>query len=242
MAVGAPSAIAAGDAQVPRPPPDHHGDRAGPAPDAAGAGPRAQAARPRPAHLKLHVAGIRDRSLGVGKKVTRGGVPASVRPRPARAGQAGPKRPRGHEDEPVREAHQGREGRPLQVQIGEADQARPLPRHRPAPWERPAGPRLGARSAKFKIRYPDLDPGRPEQHGQDLQPPPPRAGLLHDPRQALRAEDRLRGDGVPQGERDEAHLQRLAGDLQEAGRRPGQLPPQATRAPASTWRSTSRGR
>ncbi len=30
---------------------------------------RAQAARPRPAHLKLHVAGIRDRSLGVAKKV-----------------------------------------------------------------------------------------------------------------------------------------------------------------------------
>ena len=52
-----------------------------------------------------------------------------------------------------------------------------------------------------------------------LQPPAPKQGYYTTHGRGLQHEDGLRGDGLPQGERHEAHLQRLAGDLPQARRR-----------------------
>ena len=99
-----------------------------------------------------------------------------------------------------------------------------------------------ARSLEVPPQVPEPRPRRSKQRREAVQPPARAPGLLLHPRQALQHQDRPRGDGLPEGERDEPHLQRLAGDLQEAGRRPREPSTSATRARASTSRSTSPSR
>jgi L,D-transpeptidase catalytic domain len=155
MAVAAPSAIATGDtqvpatttgtepAQLPKPPQPNHG---------------AQSARPRTAHMQLHVAGIRDRSLAVGKKaravgflhpfvygqhvhvklVRNGHVVKKMNPYVKRIKGRSVGRFKFKSAAVVKPGHY----RVTALHLGNDQQGR-----------------ASARSDKFRIRYPDLDPG-----------------------------------------------------------------------------------
>jgi hypothetical protein len=156
MAIGAPSAIAAGDTQGPgTTSTTTTGTEPAQLPKPAD---RAHSAKPRPAHLKLHVAGIRDRSLGAGKKVRVVGymhpfVPGQhVRIKLTRNGRVVTKM-----NPYVKSVKGGKAGR---LKFRSAHLIKPghyrVTALHPKNDEQA---RAWARSHKFKIRYPDLDPG-----------------------------------------------------------------------------------
>ena len=163
VAIGAPSAIAAGDRQDPAT--TTTTTVTGPQPEAttpttpvSKPAHHAQSAKPRAAKLTLRVAGIRDGKLGAGKKVRAVGylhpfVPGQhVRVHLARNGHLVKKM--NPYVKRVRRRNVGRfkfrsgdlikpgHYRVTAVHLGNDQQARD-----------------GARSRRFKIRYPDLDPG-----------------------------------------------------------------------------------
>ena len=238
-AIGSLPAIAAGDTPGLR----GHSTTTTP-PPASSARPAAEAGPPRaakPAHLSVYVHGVRRRQGQGGQARPRGRLPASVRARPARAGEAASPRPRDPEAEP--------EGRRVRGQNAGRY------RFRSPALIKPAGYRIVARHlrqpqqrqrhrplAQVPHRLPGPRSGRPQQRRPDLQPPARTRGLLLDPRQALQQQDRLRGDGLPQDQRDEPHLQRQRRRSSRSSPTAGAASTSSTRAPASTWRSTSRGR
>jgi L,D-transpeptidase-like protein len=157
LAIGVPSAIAAGDGPGPAATPTTTTETV-PAPAPPKPAHRAQAARPRPAHLKLHVAGIRDRSLGVGKKVRAVGYlhpfvrGQHVRIKLARNGHVVTKM-----NPYVKGIKGGKVGR---LKFRSAKLTKPGHyRVTALHLGNDQQGRAWARSKSFKIRYPDLDPG-----------------------------------------------------------------------------------
>ena len=135
----------------------------------------------------------------------------------------------------------GKKLRPRQAALEAAARARPLPRPGQQAGDRPADRRQReVEQVRAQVHRPR--PGRPRPGGRALQRPPARAGLLRHRQAPLRLAHRARGDGLPQGQRDGADLQRQPDDLQAARRGQGRLPDRNTPAPASTSRSTSPSR
>jgi L,D-transpeptidase-like protein len=162
LAIGAPSAIAAGDGPsttstttTTTTPPAQ--TTTSPTPLSKPAR-RAHAARPRSAHLSLHVAGIHHGKVGVGKKVHLVGYlhpfvrHQHVRIRLVRSGHVVTKM-----NPYVKHVRGGNSGR---FKFRSADLVKPghyrVTALHPGNDEQA---RASARSSKFKIHYPDLDPG-----------------------------------------------------------------------------------
>jgi hypothetical protein len=167
-AIGAPSAIAAGDGQDPTSttPATTTPTVPGPQPGTATTTPtmiakpaqRAQSAKPRSAKLTLRVAGIRDGKLGAGKKVHAAGyLHPFVRGQHVRVKLA-------------RNGHVVKKMNPYVKRVARRNVGRF--KFRSGDLIKPGHYRVSAlhrgndqqardwaRSGKFKIRYPDLDPG-----------------------------------------------------------------------------------